>query len=158
MTRDLLAAIVAALVFVAGFSVAAIAAVEDARTGRLRNRLTLALAVIAVVGLSAAALIGGDEARLPSMVIGAVMFCLPWFVVHLVSPRGVGFGDIKLTAGLGLYLGWIDPVLSPVATVVAAVLFAAVALAHGAARDETRPFGPALVAGAVLATLGSFAL
>jgi len=29
--------------------------------------------------------------------------------VHLISPRGMGFGDVKLAAVMGLYLGWLAP-------------------------------------------------
>ena len=29
------------------------------------------------------------------------------FVAHLISPRGMGFGDVKLAAVMGLYVGWL---------------------------------------------------
>lgn len=158
MSRELLASVITGFTFAAGGCVAVFAAIEDARTSRLPNRLTIPLVAIGLVGLTIAAAIAGDPTRLIGMFAGAAMLLLPWFAVHLVTPAGVGFGDVKLSAGLGLYLGWIDPLLSPIATVVAAVLFASSTVARRAARNEARPFGPALVAGAVLTAVGSLAI
>ncbi len=39
--------------------------------------------------------------------LGAGGFFLLLFVAHLISPRGMGFGDVKLALLLGLHLGWI---------------------------------------------------
>lgn len=169
MTSELVSVVLALLTFGAGGAVAAMAAIEDARTGRLRNALTTAIAGIAVVGFGAAALVAADGARFVAMVIGSVLFSVPWFVSHLLNPGGIGFGDVKLTAGLGLYLGWIDPLLSPIAIVVSAVLFVASSVlwrrrrsptttTQAEGRDpETHPFGPALVlAAGVVAAAGAF--
>lgn len=162
MTSELVAVVLALLTFGAGGAVAVVAAVEDARTGRLRNTLTAALAGIAVVGFGAAALVAADGVRFLAIVVGSVLFSVPWFVSHLVNPGGIGFGDVKLTAGLGLYLGWIDPLLSPIAIVVAAVLFvvssvlwrrrrsATVTTPARGSEPATYPFGPALVVAAGL--------
>lgn len=169
MTSELVSVLLALLTFGAGGAVAVVAAIEDARTGRLRNTLTTAIAGIAVVGFGAAALVVADGARFFAVVVGSVLFGVPWFVSHLLNPGGIGFGDVKLTAGLGLYLGWIDPLLSPIAIVVAAVLFVASSVvlrrmrlatvttpAEGSEPD-TRPFGPALVlAAGVVAAAGAF--
>jgi leader peptidase (prepilin peptidase)/N-methyltransferase len=152
VTSDLIAGVVAALTFVVGGSVAAIAAVEDARTGRLRNKWTATIAAAAVVGLTTAAVVGGELFRLAAMLVGAALFCFPFLVVHVLVPAGVGFGDVKLTAGLGLYLGWIEPTLSVAAILVATIAFVVVTVMTGAARREARPFGPALVFGAAVAT------
>lgn len=148
--------VLALFTFGAGGAVAVVAATEDARTGRLRNTLTTAIAGIAVVGFGAAALAVGDGARLLATVVGSALFSVPWFVSHLLNPGGIGFGDVKLTAGLGLYLGWIDPILSPIAIVVAAVMFVASSVVRRrratttstpaeALVRGTHPFGPALV-------------
>ena len=131
MTSELVSMVLALLTYGAGGAVAVVAAVEDSRSGRLRNTLTTAIAGIAVVGFGAAALVAEDGARFLAIVIGSVLFSVPWFVSHLLNPGGIGFGDVKLTAGLGLYLGWIDPLLSPIAVVVAAVLFVASSVLRG---------------------------
>lgn len=153
MTSALIADVVAASAFAVGGSLAAVGAIEDARTGRLRNVLTGAIAGLALVGLALPAAIAGDGLRIVGMLIGAALFSTPWFAAHVVSETGVGFGDVKLTAGLGLYLGWIDPILVPVALVVATVLFVGATMARRSAVDEPRPFGPALVAGTYVAVI-----
>lgn len=153
MTRELIGDVLVALSFAVGGLTALVAAVEDARTGRLRNVLTATIAAVGVVGLGIAAIVTGDGVRALGSVVGAVLFAGPWFVMHLIRPKEIGFGDVKLTAGLGLYLGWISPALSPVAVLMATAVFVAASVATRASRREARPFGPALVTGAFVAAL-----
>ena len=42
-------------------------------------------------------------------VIGSVAYFVLLLVPHLIYPRGMGFGDVKLALLMGLYLGWIYP-------------------------------------------------
>ena len=77
------------------------------------------------------------------------------FVVALVS-RGMGMGDVKLAALIGLVFGAIDLGLVGVAAAAAIVAGGVVAIAmllRGAGRKNTLPFGPSLAAGAVVAGL-----
>lgn len=69
-------------------------AVADLRVRRLPDMLTLPgacgfLAEAAVIGRGGAAL------------AGALCFAGAYFVIHLVSPRSMGAGDVKLAFGLG---------------------------------------------------------
>jgi leader peptidase (prepilin peptidase) / N-methyltransferase len=41
-----------------------------------------------------------------ALIAGAIAFAV-FFVIHLVSPRGMGFGDVRLAFLLGLALGWL---------------------------------------------------
>ncbi|MGF1597836.1 MAG: prepilin peptidase [Acidimicrobiales bacterium] len=143
-------AVVAALTLAVGLVIAVIASVEDLRTHLLRDVRTGALAAVAVAGFTLAAPLGGGWRPLP-MVLGAVAFATPWLVVHLIAPAAAGFGDVKFSAALGLHLGWLDPVLSMWAVVAGCGVFVTWAVAARAARHEPRPFGPALVAGSVIA-------
>lgn len=79
-----------------------------------------------------------------------------YFLTNLVSPRLVGFGDVRLAGLLGIglgYLGW--PALL-VGMYVAFVVFALPALVLAVVRRDASvlrmrmPFGPAMLAGAVL--------
>ena len=75
----------------------------------------------------------------------------------LVSPRGVGFGDVKLAGVLGMHggwLGWSARTLSPLTASLYAVAVVVVLLALGRAGLRSRvAIGPYLVAGALTAAL-----
>jgi leader peptidase (prepilin peptidase)/N-methyltransferase len=77
--------------------------------------------------------------------------------VHLVQPRGLGFGDVRLAGFIGLYLGWLG--LSHVAVglvlgfVLATVAGLVLMVATGGGFRARLPFAPFLGAGAVLAVL-----
>jgi leader peptidase (prepilin peptidase)/N-methyltransferase len=79
------------------------------------------------------------------------------FLVHLIHPRGMGFGDVKLAGLLGLYLGWITLGHVPLGLFLGFFMGAAVGVALMATRRRTRrdpiPFGPFLAMGAVVAVL-----
>ena len=40
------------------------------------------------------------------LIAGVVAFAI-FFLLHMVSPRSMGFGDVKLAFVLGLSLGWL---------------------------------------------------
>ena len=75
-----------------------------------------------------------------------------FFVVHVISPRGMGFGDVRLSFILGLYLGWLGwgqlfagLFAGFVFGAVAGVAVMAVVGTQG--RKYHIPFGPFLAAG-----------
>ena len=78
-------------------------------------------------------------------------------VVHLIQPRGMGFGDVRLAAVLGLFLGWLD-LRHVFLGLFGGFLFGSVssivliALRRRGRKDQI-PFGPFLAAGAVAAVL-----
>lgn len=128
--------------------VATAAAVIDMRTGRIPNGLvvfagapTLAVVLVAIAHGRGAEVIG-------SVTLGIAAFAGPVFVVHLVSPPAIGFGDVKLAAALGAALGLIEPGLGLLALCIAAATTAAVGLVG---RHRMLPFGPGLVLGAIMA-------
>ena len=97
----------------------------------------------------------GAPVDLVRMVIGFVAYGGILFVVALVS-RGMGMGDVKLAALIGLVLGSLSLAQVAVAAGAAIVLGAigaVAALARGAGRKGAIPFGPFLAAGAVVAAL-----
>jgi leader peptidase (prepilin peptidase)/N-methyltransferase len=91
---------------------------------------------------------------------GAVVGCIAYFLLlllpHLVYPRGMGFGDVKLALLMGLYLGWVgwtsnEPTAGPLRLVLYALVLGCLmgvvfGLAHAAVtkRRGEFPFGPAL--------------
>jgi leader peptidase (prepilin peptidase) / N-methyltransferase len=134
-----------------------VVAVIDARTRRIPNRLTYPLTPVLVALFVAAALLDGDPASAGRAVLGGVVAFAALFVLALISPRGMGMGDVKLGGfiGVGLgYLGWAHVLLGVFG---AFVLGGAVAIALIVARLRNRkdllPFGPYLAASAILAVL-----
>ena len=79
----------------------AAATVTDLRTRRIPNRLTAGAAALGVV-LAAAAGAGA----LGNALAAAIAVSAPLLAVSLIRPEGMGMGDVKLVAVLGLYLGW----------------------------------------------------
>ena len=88
----------------------------------------------------------GDLAR--SAAVGAAMLAGPLLLTHLVSPTGMGFGDVKAGAVLGAALGLIDPQVALLALVLGLASAAVWGLAR---RARSVAFGPGLVTGALLA-------
>jgi leader peptidase (prepilin peptidase) / N-methyltransferase len=97
----------------------------------------------------------GDAADPVRAGIGLLLYGGILFVVAVVS-RGMGMGDVKLAALIGLVLGSLGLRFVGVAA-GAAILFGGLgglaALAMGKGRKSAIPFGPYLAAGAVVAGL-----
>jgi leader peptidase (prepilin peptidase)/N-methyltransferase len=77
-----------------------------------------------------------------------------YFVVALISPRGMGFGDVKLSGVVGLYLGWIGWGALVFGAFAAFVLGGLVGIAlilfAGGGRKTKVPFGPFMLLGALV--------
>jgi leader peptidase (prepilin peptidase)/N-methyltransferase len=79
----------------------AVASLTDLRSRRIPNRLTLASALVAVAASAA-----HGPGRLGLSIAAAAVVCLPLLVAAVLRPDGLGMGDAKLVAVVGLYLGW----------------------------------------------------
>ncbi len=73
----------------------------------LPNRIVYPLAIASVPLLAFAAFLEHDWSAFGRAAAGAGIAFVFFFVVHVVSPRGMGFGDVRLSFVLGLYLGWL---------------------------------------------------
>ncbi|MEU1126682.1 A24 family peptidase, partial [Streptomyces sp. NPDC005899] len=137
--------------------VAVLLAVIDRRVHRLPDRLTLPLAVAATVLLGCAALLPEHGGSWDSALFGGVALGGFYFVLFLINPNGMGFGDVKLALALGVALGWYGwPVLC--AGGFAGFLFGALygvglVLLRRAGRRTGIPFGPFMIAGAYVGLL-----
>jgi leader peptidase (prepilin peptidase)/N-methyltransferase len=112
------------------------------------NKITLPAALAAVAIGAALDLHGVPEQLIAGA--GAGGFLLFFAVAY---PRGMGMGDVKLAAVLGLFLGWsvAVAVLAAVVlgTVVGGLVMARLGVEQG--RKTAVPFGPFLAVGAVIA-------
>ncbi|MFF0741318.1 prepilin peptidase [Streptomyces sp. NPDC004111] len=142
---------------------AALLAMVDLRVHRLPDVLTLPLAGAAAGLLGIAELLPGDAGSWPSALLGGLGLGGTYFVLFLVNPRGMGFGDVKLALTLGVVLGWYGwPVLFTGALagfLLGALYGVALMAARRGSRKTAIPFGPFMLAGAwaglVLGGLGA---
>jgi leader peptidase (prepilin peptidase) / N-methyltransferase len=113
------------------------------------NRVLL---VGAVLGLLIAA--GGDPGSLPERLIAATAAGGLLFLAALAYPGGMGLGDVKLAAVMGLFLGRsVAPALL-VALLIGSVVGIWLIIRDGAsARKRAIPFGPFLALGGIVGLL-----
>jgi leader peptidase (prepilin peptidase) / N-methyltransferase len=135
-----------------------ILAVIDATTRLLPNRITYPAFPAVAVLLLLASLGVGDLGRLVRGLLAAVAVGALFLGLALVSPRGMGLGDVKLAPTLGLALGWLSWPAVAVGLFSAFLLggligLGAMAVLH-LGRKALLPFGPSLAAGALLGVLG----
>jgi leader peptidase (prepilin peptidase)/N-methyltransferase len=131
--------------------------VIDLETFLLPNRIVYPLGFVSV-GLFAVAAAGDDDwhAYTRALLAGVIAFVV-FFVLHLVSPRGMGFGDVKLSFILGLALGWLGWgelfVGLFLGFLYGAVIGIALIVARTRGRRQPLPFGPFLAAGTLTGIL-----
>lgn len=122
----------------------------DLDTRLLPDNITLPLAWIGLL-----VNLGGTFVPLEQAVIGAVVGYLSlWSIYHLfkllTGKEGMGFGDFKLLAALGAWLGWktLLPIVL-IASLAGALVGTALILLGGHDRSKPLPFGPWLALGGV---------
>jgi leader peptidase (prepilin peptidase)/N-methyltransferase len=125
----------------------------DLRERILPDRILLPSTAVAAGLLAIGALAEREPGCILAGVLGAALFAGILFVLHLVSPSGLGFGDVKLGVLLGLYLG-VEGIGLVVWALLAGSLLGLLLAVPVAVRARSRraaiPFGPALAAGTVL--------
>jgi leader peptidase (prepilin peptidase)/N-methyltransferase len=137
----------------------------DFDTQYLPDSLTLPLLWL---GLLAAVLFGRGAAPLPvapaEAITGALLGYLSlwsvYWVFRLITGReGMGYGDFKLLAALGAWLGWTAiPLIILLSAVVGALVGGALILFRGRDHQLPMPFGPFLAAAGWVALLWGPAL
>ncbi|MGC8626860.1 MAG: prepilin peptidase [Acidimicrobiales bacterium] len=118
--------------------------------------------VYVTLALVGAALLAGaaSSSQWHRFVIAVVSALVAWgvfFTINFVSPKALGFGDVRLALLIGFGLGWLGAAYAFLGFVLASVLGSVVGLsmiaAGRAGRRTAVPFGTFLGAGAVLAAL-----
>ncbi|TXK19152.1 A24 family peptidase [Homoserinibacter sp. GY 40078] len=145
-----------AFLVLAGVSIAL--ASIDLDVHRLPNPIVLFALVSGVVLLVPALLLLGRPELLVSAGIGAAASFAFYLALALVSPRGMGMGDVKLAGVLGLYLGALGWAQLAVGVIVAfalgAIAGAIVLIIRRSVKDRRIPFGPWMIAGAWVGVVG----
>lgn len=160
------AATVAVLFLVA--ALVTLAAV-DLRVYRIPDRINFPSMAIGFASIVAASLVSGDAETIVGAAVGGFLYPSMLFLAHVISPRGMGWGDVKLAWLMGFYLGWrgyepgggLDLLLGPLrAVLLGAALGSILGVISGGAyaivRRSTKvlfPYGPSLAVGCLIAVV-----
>lgn len=129
----------------------------DLDTKRLPDVIVLPAFAATTVLLAVAALVDDRWPDLGRAGLGAAIGLGLLGLIHLVAPRGLGFGDVKLAGVCGLLLGWhglADVVLGLYGGFVLGAVVGGALIALGRARfGRSIPFGPFLAAATLLTAL-----
>lgn len=146
---------VAVVAFLWLVPVLVLAAVVDARTFLIPKRVVWVGFGVGLVLISVTSIVKGHPELIRNALIGSAMYFAVLFITNLVNPAGMGFGDVRLSVLLGLYLGWLDlrlPIYGLLLASVLGVVFGLVRRATAVTEAEKAfPFGPGLAVG----TLGA---
>lgn len=127
--------------------------VVDLAEHRLPNALLAAAYPALLIALLPAAVLGPDWAALGRALLAGLAVMAAFLVLALISPAGLGMGDVKFSGLLGIALGWAGwtPVLLGMAAgfVLNAVLALLVMVIRRDRHGEV-PFGPSMVGGAAV--------
>jgi leader peptidase (prepilin peptidase)/N-methyltransferase len=152
--------LLAAYLYLAAVGVAL--AMIDFDHHRLPDALTLPSYVVVGVLLGVAALEAGEPWPFERALIGMAALYAFYFVVALIQPRGMGFGDVKLSGVLGLalgYLGWGQLVVGAFAAfVIGGLVGIGLILVSDAGRKTKVPFGPFMLLGTLVGVFAGHSL
>ena len=133
------------------------AAVVDARSSRLPDRVVVPGLAVFMAVLVASVPLTGSSSLLVSGLVGAALLSVPLGLLHLLSPEGLGFGDVKYGVLIGAGVGAATRPGAAVAVFALAMVVQLVVVwwrplpaqrVPGASR-RAAPLGPALALAAV---------
>jgi leader peptidase (prepilin peptidase)/N-methyltransferase len=131
--------------------------VADVRVGLVPRKIVYPTLVLVAGGLVGASLADGRTSALVTALVGGAGAFVVFFVIWWISPRSMGFGDVRLAGVIGFALGWLgyrELYLGFVFAFVAGSLFGAVKMVvQGTGRKTSLPFGPSLAFGAAVGVL-----
>ncbi len=129
--------------------------VIDSKLQIIPNHIVYPTIFASVPLLAFAALVEDEWSNFGHAMMGATLAFVTLLLIHLISPSGMGFGDVRLAFVLGLFLGWLSlgHVLSGL--FLGVLLLSALGIVLWVLRirslQDHMAFGPFLAAGATLA-------
>jgi leader peptidase (prepilin peptidase)/N-methyltransferase len=137
-------------------------ALIDLDVKRLPNAIVLPSYPVAAALLGVAAVVQHDAGAFVRALLGMVALFGLYFLLAFIYPAGMGFGDVKLAGVLGLYLGWLGwgEVISGgfLGFLFGGVVGVGLMMVQKAGRKTQIPFGPFMLAGALVAIMAGGAL
>jgi leader peptidase (prepilin peptidase)/N-methyltransferase len=127
----------------------------DADTQLLPDDITLPLLWTGLlVNLAFNAFVPLNAAVIGAMAGYLTLWSIYWLFKLLTGKEGMGYGDFKLLAALGAWLGWsMLPAIILLSSVVGAVLGIGMMMFGRHGREQPMPFGPYLAGAGALALL-----
>ena len=152
--------------YLLGFSAVLLASVIDFTEYRLPDVVVIPSIAGGALFVVIVSIIEGASNRISYAFLGALLAFGVLLVAHVISPQGMGFGDVKFAALLGLMVGWQANSFIDVFLLVlwlfligfAAGTVGGVALLVLRGRNQSFPFGPFLGLGTLLTVLMSQSL
>ena len=135
----------------------AVLCVVDVQHHLLPGRLVYPLAAVILVALGVSAAVTSEPERLLRATLAASVVGAAWFAVAFTAPSAMGLGDVRvaaLTAGLLGWTSWSALLTGQLAALFLAAVTAGIlsVTAPRLGRAGQVPMGPALIAGAIVAT------
>lgn len=145
--------------FIMIYTVVQISGVIDFHCHKIPNSVLLMGAGVRILILSLMFIFSREffATELIMSLVGCIVSLLVMLLISIVSKQGIGYGDVKLYACLGLYLGIMDTYYILFYAALLAALYAAYILLSKKGNRKSRiPFGPFTYLGFVLVYLFSF--
>tara|TARA_B110000438_G_scaffold36383_1_gene36131 strand:+ start:30 stop:587 length:558 start_codon:yes stop_codon:yes gene_type:complete len=126
----------------------------DAREKLLPDQMTLPLLWVGLI-----ANLNGFFVPLPDAVLGTIagylaLWSVYWLFKLMTGKEGMGYGDFKLLAALGAWLGWqMLPLVILLSSIVGALVGIFMIILGGKDRNVQIPFGPFLAAAGWIALI-----
>ena len=154
------------LAYLAGFGALLLASVIDITEYRLPDVVVIPSLCVALLLVIVGSIVDQSPERMQFAFVGGILAFGVLLVAHVISPQGMGFGDVKFAALLGVMVGWQASSFVDVVLLVLWLLLigfavgtvGGVALMVVRGRNQSFPFGPFLAVGTLLTVLLSRAL
>lgn len=152
----------ASVAFLTFFGVGIKLSLVDLQQQRLPDAIVLpSLGLVTLLLLASAGSIGDWTRVFQSVASGAALFAC-YYLLSIASPSGMGGGDVKLAALIGVVLGWVGPLALAAGALwgiaLGALWSVGIIAIRRAPLSSPIPFAPFMVLGAWIGIIGEVSL